>query len=183
MQLKDESKYQNLFDESDDEHDNEDTQNSSEYNPLACSGKSAVSYHTESVYESSVCFNAYDNSSNSEDSINVDCILSNDLTQSFAMPFIVEKDVQFSSIPEIKPIISREGVRKTHKTPSVSGGARRTKKTDEQVIYLTKLYKRLGGKWDGRMRKEAMMATGLSRIQIYKWFFDRKLQEKALKAK
>jgi hypothetical protein len=182
VQLKDESKYPNLFDESDDD-DNEDTQNSSEYNPLAQSHKSAVSYHTESMYESSVYFNAYDNSSNSEDSINVDCILSNDLTQSFAMPFIVEKDVQFCSIPEIKPIISREGVRKTHKTASVASGARRTKKTDDQVIYLTKLYKRLGGKWDGRMRKEAMTATGLSRIQIYKWFFDRKLQEKSLKTK
>ena len=28
------------------------------------------------------------------------------------------------------------------------------------------------------MRKEAMLKTGLSRIQIYKWFFDMKLQQK-----
>ena len=116
---------------------------------------------------------------NYDDSINVDHILSNDASHHSAEPFIVEKDVQFSSIPEIKPIISREGIRKANKSASVTSGTRRTKKSQEQVLFLTKLYKRLGGKWDGRVRKEAMQATGLSRIQIYKWFFDRQLQEQS----
>ena len=90
-----------------------------------------------------------------------------------------DKDFQVTSIPEIKPVISREGLRRNHKTPSATQGVRRRKKTNGQVEYLTKLYDRLGGKWDGRVRKEAMQATGLSRIQIYKWFFDRQLQEKS----
>jgi len=57
--------------------------------------------------------------------------------------------------------------------------SRRCKKSADQVAYLNELYKRLGGKWDGKCRKEAMAKTGLSRIQIYKWFFDRQLQEKS----
>ena len=52
---------------------------------------------------------------------------------------------------------------------------RRKKKSKEQVEYLRQLYQKLGGTWDGKMRKEAMQRTGLSRIQIYKWFFDMKL--------
>jgi len=36
----------------------------------------------------------------------------------------------------------------------------------------------LGGEWNGKVRKEAMRKTGLSRIQVYKWFFDMKLQQK-----
>lgn len=36
----------------------------------------------------------------------------------------------------------------------------------------------MGGEWDGKVRKEAMRKTGLSRIQVYKWFFDMKLQQK-----
>jgi DNA invertase Pin-like site-specific DNA recombinase len=51
----------------------------------------------------------------------------------------------------------------------------RRKKTPEQVAYLMELFERLGGEWDGKVRKEAMRKTGLSRIQIYKWFFDMKL--------
>ena len=54
---------------------------------------------------------------------------------------------------------------------------RRKKKTPEQVEYLRRLFKELGGEWDGSVRKEAMRKTGLSRIQIYKWFFDMKLQQ------
>ena len=53
----------------------------------------------------------------------------------------------------------------------------RRKKTPEQVAYLMELFERLGGEWDGKVRKEAMRKTGLSRIQIYKWFFDMKLQK------
>ena len=44
--------------------------------------------------------------------------------------------------------------------------------------YLRELFFRLNGEWDGKVRKEAMRKTGLSRIQIYKWFFDMKLQQK-----
>lgn len=51
----------------------------------------------------------------------------------------------------------------------------RKKKTPEQVSYLLELFKHLNGEWDGKVRKEAMRKTGLSRIQIYKWFFDMKL--------
>lgn len=64
-----------------------------------------------------------------------------------------------------------------------SRGTKRTKKSADQVSYLNDLYLRLGGKWDGKVRKEAMAKTGLSRIQIYKWFFDRQLQEKSKAAK
>ena len=55
---------------------------------------------------------------------------------------------------------------------------RRKKKTPAQVDYLRELFFRLNGEWDGKVRKEAMRKTGLSRIQIYKWFFDMKLQQK-----
>lgn len=86
------------------------------------------------------------------------------------------------AVQNIKPVISREGLRQAAKKSSAqSGGVRRRKKTAKQVEYLTTLYNRLGGKWDGKVRKEAMAATGLSRIQIYKWFFDRQLQEKTKK--
>ena len=51
---------------------------------------------------------------------------------------------------------------------------RRKKKTNSQVEYLKLLFHKLGGEWDGKIRKEAMQKTGLSRIQIYKWFFDMK---------
>ena len=54
---------------------------------------------------------------------------------------------------------------------------KRKKKTNEQVEYLRELFFRLGGEWDGKVRKEAMRKTGLSRIQVYKWFFDMKLQQ------
>ena len=55
---------------------------------------------------------------------------------------------------------------------------RRRKKTAAQVDYLKSLFHRLGGKWNGKVRREAMQKTGLSRIQIYKWFFDMQLQQK-----
>lgn len=54
---------------------------------------------------------------------------------------------------------------------------RRRKKTENQVAYLRQLFNQLGGKWDGKVRKEAMQKTGLSRIQIYKWFFDMKMHQ------
>jgi len=54
----------------------------------------------------------------------------------------------------------------------------RRKKSEEQVKYLRSLFFQLGGEWDGKVRKEAMQKTGLSRIQIYKWFFDMKLSQK-----
>ena len=62
-----------------------------------------------------------------------------------------------------------------------SATSRRKKKTESQVTYLNGLYHRLNGVWDGSVRKEAMAATGLSRIQIYKWFFDRSMQDKSKK--
>lgn len=71
--------------------------------------------------------------------------------------------------------ISREGKRKQHvSSPAtmISHNVRRRKKTSSQVDYLRTLYNKLGGKWNGQVRKEAMQKTGLSRIQIYKWFFD-----------
>ena len=40
---------------------------------------------------------------------------------------------------------------------------------------MRSLFKKLGGEWDGKFRKEAIQKTGLSRIQIYKWFFDMKV--------
>lgn len=82
------------------------------------------------------------------------------------------------AVPEAKPLISREGMRQSHKTVPAYRGSKRTKKNPEQVAYLSDLYERLGGKWDGKVRKDAMAKTGLSRIQIYKWFFDRQLQDK-----
>lgn len=54
---------------------------------------------------------------------------------------------------------------------------KRKKKSPEQIEYLRELFFRLGGEWDGKVRKEAMRKTGLSRIQVYKWFFDMKLQQ------
>jgi hypothetical protein len=59
----------------------------------------------------------------------------------------------------------------------ITSHPRRKKKSEAQVNYLLGLYEKLGGKWNGKIRKEAMARTGLSRIQIYKWFFDMKLQE------
>ena len=55
---------------------------------------------------------------------------------------------------------------------------KRKKKTPEQIEYLRTLFDQLGGEWDKKVRKEAMQKTGLSRIQVYKWFFDMKLQQK-----
>ena len=67
--------------------------------------------------------------------------------------------------PEIK--ISREGKRKKHVSQAASmikHNVRRRKKTEDQVAYLRTLFDKLGGKWDGKVRKEAMKQTGLSRI-------------------
>ena len=58
----------------------------------------------------------------------------------------------------------------------ISHNVKRKKKTADQVEYLRSLFFKLGGEWSGKVRKEAMQKTGLSRIQIYKWFFDMKLQ-------
>ncbi len=69
---------------------------------------------------------------------------------------------------------------KKHSSPAnlINHNVGRKKKTPEQVSYLLELFQRLNGEWDGKVRKEAMRKTGLSRIQIYKWFFDMKLQQK-----
>ena len=85
-----------------------------------------------------------------------------------------------SSTLEVAPLVSRAGIRKYHKSLTASminNTVRRRKKTDDQVKYLRTLFHQLGGSWDGKMRREAMHKTGLSRIQIYKWFFDMKLQQ------
>ena len=77
-----------------------------------------------------------------------------------------------------QPVISREGRRKNKPNSPASmiqHNVKRTKKTNDQVEYLRQLFDKLGGRWDGKVRKEAMQKTGLSRIQIYKWFFDMKL--------
>jgi len=78
-------------------------------------------------------------------------------------------------------LISREGKRKQHvSSPAtlISHNVRRRKKTASQVDYLKSMYNKLNGKWNGQVRKEAMQKTGLSRNQIYKWFFDMQLQQK-----
>ena len=81
-----------------------------------------------------------------------------------------------------EPVVSREGKRKLKAGHSpatmIQHNVRRKKKTTAQVEYLRNLFEQLGGNWDGKVRKEAMRKTGLSRIQIYKWFFDMKLQQK-----
>ena len=72
--------------------------------------------------------------------------------------------------------ISREGRRKQYaQSNKHHQEVRRNKKTASQVEYLRSLFKKLGGEWDGKFRKEAIQKTGLSRIQIYKWFFDMKV--------
>ena len=75
-------------------------------------------------------------------------------------------------------LVSREGKRKqkvSQTATMLKHNVRRKKKTNSQVEYLKLLFHKLGGEWDGKIRKEAMQKTGLSRIQIYKWFFDMKL--------
>ena len=63
--------------------------------------------------------------------------------------------------------VSREGKRKRRVSQAASmikHHVRRRKKTEDQVAYLRTLFNQLGGKWDGKVRKEAMQKTGLSRI-------------------
>ena len=79
---------------------------------------------------------------------------------------------------EPQVLVSREGKRKqkvSQTATMLKHNVRRKKKTNSQVEYLKLLFHKLGGEWDGKIRKEAMQKTGLSRIQIYKWFFDMKL--------
>ena len=52
----------------------------------------------------------------------------------------------------------------------------RIRKSEDQVRYLQRLYWKTKGKCDRKYRKEAMAATGLSWLQIYKWFFDKNLR-------
>jgi predicted DNA-binding transcriptional regulator AlpA len=68
-------------------------------------------------------------------------------------------------------------LKQTSPANMIQHDVKRKKKTPEQVAYLQELFQRLNGEWDGKVRKEAMRKTGLSRIQIYKWFFDMKLQQ------
>jgi hypothetical protein len=82
---------------------------------------------------------------------------------------------------ERQVLVSREGKRKQRVSQAASmikHSVRRRKKSETQVKYLRELFDMLGGEWDGKCRKEAMEKTGLSRIQIYKWFFDMKLTMK-----
>ena len=46
----------------------------------------------------------------------------------------------------------------------ISHNVKRKKKTSSQVEYLKNLFHKLGGEWNGKVRKEAMQKTGLSRI-------------------
>ena len=89
-----------------------------------------------------------------------------------------EDDEQQQTYIEPDVIVSREGKRKqkvSQTATMLKHNVRRKKKTNSQVEYLKLLFHKLGGEWDGKIRKEAMQKTGLSRIQIYKWFFDMKL--------
>jgi hypothetical protein len=87
--------------------------------------------------------------------------------------------------PEIK--VSREGCRMQklqkkrssyHKSNASSAmshhSIRRKTKTVEQLDYLNNLFKKLRGNWDGKQKYEAMRKTGLTRKQIYKWFYEMK---------
>lgn len=177
IQLRDETKFEKLFDD--------EYEQCNDFSTEQLSGTHmSSSNQTPSCNDCSISLFHYENFSSYEENINVDDILNNETSQNLQPPALAEdQDFAVQSIPEIKPVVSREGLRLMSKKSSSSsaqnGGVRRRKKTEAQVEYLTKLYKRLGGKWDGKVRKEAMAATGLSRIQIYKWFFDRQLQEKS----
>ena len=171
--LKDESTFEKLFDEEHQEIEN----NSTDY-PVSSSFENYnASGAASSSNECSISINQFETLSNFniEDNFNIDQVITNETNLSPAALAPLE-DERETKVQNIKPVVSREGLRQAGKKSSAqSGGVRRRKKTANQVEYLTTLYKRLGGKWDGKVRKEAMAATGLSRIQIYKWFFDRQL--------
>ena len=57
----------------------------------------------------------------------------------------------------------------------------RRKKDEDQIRYLQRLFIKTGGVCDRRYRKEAMKATGLTWLQIYKWFFDKQSRINAAK--
>lgn len=147
------------------------------------------------LQQSSYAASLYDNSQpnvfemTSEGSLNVEEMIGSN-ENSYAAAAVVAckpavslfEEMEAVPVQSVRPLVSREGLRQAHKTSSVSLASRvskRCKKSAGQVEFLNELYGRLGGKWDGKCRKEAMARTGLSRIQIYKWFFDRQLQEKA----
>lgn len=184
--LKDESKFEKLFDDCW-EDDSLPTADCDRKGSMVMSFTSGPNFGNSSLLDSSFHYLEQPE----EETINVDDVLNHENSSPTTQTIFDDNEMvsyysgeATSSVPEIKPIISREGLRKARKTPcatkaKLNSGPRRNKKTDEQVEYLTQLYVRLGGKWDGSCRKEAIAATGLSRIQIYKWFFDRQLQEKA----
>ena len=102
---------------------------------------------------------------------------------SHLLPISVIASNESSTVEEVATpvVISREGKRKQRVSAAASmiqHNVRRRKKTASQVDYLRTLFHKLGGKWNGQVRREAMQKTGLSRIQIYKWFFDMQLQQK-----
>ena len=162
--LKEEKPYEDIFEE-----DNFDRSTDCQF---LSSCYSATHMESSNNYEMS-----------NECSVNIDDMVgSNENSLNFNKTVSAVQEVEPVPVEAVKPVISREGIRQAHKTSSVTAGSkapRRCKKSDSQVAYLNELYTRLGGKWDGKCRKEAMAKTGLSRIQIYKWFFDRQLQEKA----
>lgn len=113
MQLKDESAYEKLFEDDDCQSNDEHTYGSSA-NPLSLSSRTGSSNNQNgSVHEFTGSFIYQEFSvSNGEESmsINVDDVLNHDLSHN-TQNLVDEKDIQVISIPEIKPIISREGMR------------------------------------------------------------------------
>ena len=74
-----------------------------------------------------------------------------------------------TSTSTMSPKVSREGLRKQkiHKSLTatmINRTIHRKKKTAEQLEYLNNLYKKLNGNWDGKVKREAMRKTGLSRM-------------------
>jgi len=64
--------------------------------------------------------------------------------------------------------VSREGQRKQRSFKSrtatmMNHTVQRQKKTTEQLDYLNSLFKRLGGNWSTKVKREAMKKTGLTR--------------------
>ena len=94
---------------------------------------------------------------------------------------VLKNNEQTSVLESTEPSVSSEGKKKQKKSAAaqmITHKVCRRKKSEDQVRYLRNLFYQLGGEWDGKVRKEAMLKTGLSRIQIYKWFFDMKLSQK-----
>ena len=83
-------------------------------------------------------------------------------------PVSINNDYDQSSLMELaKPFSTKDGKRKQKRSAAaqmITHRVCRRKKSEEQVRYLRNLFFQLGGEWDGKVRKEAMIKTGLSRI-------------------